>query len=114
MRISQKLDYASRLLGQMELQRARRYHLVLRFGFAPSRRGKTGGWKLAKAPSQITLLEIVNALEPEALGSHHDVAGESGPVVTNTYAVAQKASRAILQKATLEVMAASSEPMYFI
>ena len=57
---------ANQLFGQMVLQRARRYHLVLRFGFARSRRVKTGGWKLAKAPSQITLLEIVEALEPES------------------------------------------------
>lgn len=89
-------------------------HELKRCGLATSRRGKTGGWKLTKSPNQVSLLEVVEALEPEALGLPGDGAGESGAVVQQTFATAREATRTILSGITLESMAASSEPMYFI
>ena len=136
MRISQKLDYASRALVHLARKHdgesvvradaiaqseaipssflAQILHELKRCGLATSRRGKTGGWKLTKSPSQITLLELVEALEPDALGSPSDTAGESGAVVMETFVAASDASREVLKKATLETLAASAEPMYFI
>jgi len=135
-RVSQKLDYASRALVHLARKHdgesvvrtdaiaeseaipssflAQILHELKRCGLATSRRGKTGGWKLTKSPGQITLLEIIEALEPEALGTHAETAGESGSVVQETFAAARQASRAVLEKATLESLAASAEPMYFI
>jgi Rrf2 family protein len=89
-------------------------HELKRCGFATSRRGKTGGWKLSKMPTKITLLEIVEALEPEALGNLDEPQGESGSVIQKTFATAQNATRKVLESATLEKLAASAEPMYFI
>ena len=136
MRISQKLDYASRALVHLARKHdgesvvrtddiaesevippsflAQILHELKRCGFATSRRGKTGGWKLAKSPAKITLLEIVEALEPDSLGHQGESSGESGTAVQETFALAQNATRTILESATLEKMAASSEPMYFI
>lgn len=136
MRISQKLDYASRALVHLARKHdgesvvrtdyiaeseaippsflAQILHELKRCGFATSKRGKTGGWKLAKSPAQITLLEVVEALEPDSLGHQDEAAGESGSAVQETFAAAQNATRKVLESATLEKMAASSEPMYFI
>lgn len=136
MRISQKLDYASRALVHLARKHdgvsvartddiakseaippsflAQILHELKRCGFATSKRGKTGGWKLAKTPGQITLLEVVEALEPDALGHQNAVLGESGTAVQETFAAAQNATRKVLASATLEKMAANSEPMYFI
>ena len=136
MRISQTLDYASRALVHVARKHdgesvvrtdaiaeseaipssflAQILHELKRCGLATSRRGKTGGWKLAKSPNQITLLEVVEALEPDTLGSHADSAGESGSIVQEAYAAVRDASREILKKTTLESLAANAEPMYFI
>ena len=100
MRISQKLDYASRAVvhlakkhdGQSvtraddiaESERipssflAQILHELKRTGVVTSRRGKTGGWKLIEPPADISLLRIVEALEPEALGQIPEPTGESG------------------------------------
>lgn len=136
MRISQKLDYASRALVHLARKHdgesvirtddiaeseiippsflAQILNELKRCGLATSRRGKTGGWKLAKSPDQISLLEVVEALEPDSLDQPEKAPGESGAVVQETFAAAQNATRKVLESATLEKMAASSEPMYFI
>lgn len=136
MRISQKLDYASRALvhlarkhdGQSVVRAddiaesevippsflAQILHELKRCGFATSRRGKTGGWKLAKSPDQITMLEVVEALEPDTLGSQNETIGESGTAVHETFAAAQEATKKVLANSNLERLASGSEPMYFI
>jgi len=135
-RISQKLDYASRALvhlarkhdGQSVVRAddiaesevippsflAQILHELKRTGIVTSRRGKTGGWKLTQSPNDVTLLEVVEALEPEALGQVNEVTGESGTIVLKTWEDIQSATRKILQAATLESMASSSEPMFYI
>ena len=136
MRISQKLDYASRALVHLARKHdgesvvraddiaesevippsflAQILHELKRCGFATSRRGKTGGWKLSKSPAQITMLEVAEALEPDIIGSQNEVQGESGTAVQETFAAAQEATRKVLADASLEKLAAGSEPMYFI
>lgn len=85
-----------------------------RTGMVTSRRGKTGGWKLTKTPSETTLLEIVEALEPEALGNQFDTSGESGSAVAKVWESLSNESRKILKTQTLEAMAANAEPMFYI
>ena len=89
-------------------------HELKRTGLVTSRRGKTGGWKLIAPPSETTLLCVVEALEPETLGQHFDGSGESGSAVVKTWEEVSQGSREILKSHTLESMAASAEPMFYI
>ncbi len=133
MRISQKLDYASRALVYLAVQHngqsvvraddiaekesippsflAQILNELKRTGMVTSRRGKTGGWRLTEAPNQTTLLDVVEALEPDTLGIS---SGGNGDPVSNTWEEVQKATRKILQAATLESLASNSEPMFYI
>ena len=79
-----------------------------------SRRGKTGGWKLIEPPSDITLLQVVEALEPEALGQIPQTTGESGVTVGKLWESIRESSRQILAKNSLETLAAGDEPMFYI
>jgi Rrf2 family protein len=89
-------------------------HELKRTSLVTSRRGKTGGWKLTSDPAETTLLSVVEALEPESLGQHLDTAGDSGAAVSKTWEEVRQISRKILEKHTLESMAASAEPMFYI
>jgi len=89
-------------------------HELKRTGLVTSRRGKTGGWKLTCPPAEISLLTIVEALEPEALGQLPPSQGESGATVSKLWGEVRESSRDILQKSNLEMMASSSEPMFYI
>ena len=60
------------------------------------------------------MLEVAEALEPDIIGSQNEVQGESGTAVQETFAAAQEATRKVLADASLEKLAAGSEPMYFI
>jgi len=83
-------------------------------GLVTSRRGKTGGWKLTKAPAEISLLTVVEALEPEALEPLAKASGESGMAVSGLWEKVRESSRRILAENSLEAMASSSEPMFYI
>ena len=89
-------------------------HELKRSGLVTSRRGKTGGWRLTQAPSAITLLTVVEALEPEGLGQQGESSGESGSAVVKVWAEIQQETREILAGRTLESMAAGAEPMFYI
>lgn len=76
------------LLGMME-----KHHLVC------VQRGSNAGWKLARKPEEITLLDIYHAVKPHTLFSlHHTPPNERcligcgiGPVLENVYANVQNA-----------------------
>ena len=89
-------------------------HELKRMGLVTSRRGKTGGWKLVRAPGEISLLTVVEALEPEALESATEATGESGAAVSEVWEKVRESSRAILAKSSLEGMASSAGPMFYI
>ena len=89
-------------------------HELKRSGLVTSRRGKTGGWRLTHSPEDVTLLMVVEALEPETLGVHGDSSGESGIAVTKAWAAIQEVTRESLSGRTLESMAAGAEPMFYI
>lgn len=136
MRISQKLDYASRAMvhlarkheGQKVVRAediaqneaiplsflAQILHELKRFGLVTSRRGKTGGWQIAKAPDEVTLLTILEALEPESLGQQMEGLGESGPVIGKAWEAVRASTREILARQTLESLASNKEPMFYI
>ncbi len=89
-------------------------HELKRTGLVTSRRGKTGGWKLTQAPAEISLLTVVEALEPEALGQLSNATGESGEAVSRLWESVRESSRQILSESSLETLAASAEPMFYI
>lgn len=89
-------------------------HELKRTGLITSRRGKTGGWKLTRAPGEITLLTVVEALEPESLAQPSDTSGESGAAVSKVWEGIRESSRKILATSNLDSLASSSEPMFYI
>ncbi|WP_269523404.1 RrF2 family transcriptional regulator [Coraliomargarita parva] len=100
MKLSHKLEYACRVLAQLartygqdklahiedlaEAEDVPANYLVqilneLRnSGLIMSKRGKQGGYALARAPERIGLDEIVRAIDPELLELNFDTAGHSG------------------------------------
>jgi Rrf2 family protein len=89
-------------------------HELKRTGLVTSRRGKTGGWRLTQSPADINLLIIVEALEPEAIGQLPEATGESGSAVSKLWEDVRESSRAILAGSSLELLATTSEPMFYI
>ena len=89
-------------------------HELKRSGLVTSRRGKTGGWRLAQSPADINLLIIVEALEPEAIGQLTKATGESGSAVSKLWEDVRESSRAILAGSSLESLASTAEPMFYI
>ena len=54
-------------------------------GLVESKRGKNGGYLLARDPASVTLLEIVGALEGQLLQLNSTGEGESGTHVTGVW-----------------------------
>jgi Rrf2 family protein len=135
-RISQKLDYASRALVHLARKHdgdsvqsadaiaegegippsflAQILYELKRRGLVTSRRGKTGGWRLARPPGEISLLTVVEALEPELLEPLPGTSGQSGPVVSRIWEEVREGSRETLARNSLEDLASSAEPMFYI
>lgn len=86
------------LLGMMEKQ-----HLVC------VQRGSNAGWKLARTPEEITLLDVYRAVKPHSLFAlHHTPPNERcligcgiGPVLEGVYANAQSALDQELARTTI-------------
>lgn len=132
MRISQKLDYASRALVYLARQYdgesvvradaiaeseaippsflAQILNELKRSGMVTSRRGKTGGWRLTHQPKEISLLRVVEAVEPEALG---DPTHSSGPV-RKVWQKIGESTRQVLSTTTLDSLAGEEAPMFYI
>jgi Rrf2 family transcriptional regulator, cysteine metabolism repressor len=102
-----KVDYACRVLVQLEatfrtgnvrriddlaaIEKISANYLVqilneLRnAGLVESKRGKSGGYQLARDPGSVTLLDIVNALEGQLLQLNSAGEGASGTQVTGLW-----------------------------
>lgn len=107
MRISQKLEYACRALAQLAKHHgahtitrldelAQREAVSANFlvqilndlrraGLVESKRGKEGGYMLAKEPQFISLKEIVDAIDPTLLICSVSSEGESGAAVAESW-----------------------------
>jgi Rrf2 family protein len=103
MKISQKLEYACRALAQLAQHHDGRTLTRLedlaqreavsgnflvqilsdlrRAGLIDSRRGKSGGYLLGRAPEAITLRHVVAAVDPSLLQCSVAREGQSGPAV---------------------------------
>ena len=137
MKLSVKVDYACRVLTQLarsygtdelahieELARIESVpanYLVqilseLRNGgLIISRRGKQGGYALARPPEQITLYDIVKLIEGELLELNGAVEGQSGRRVNQIWRDVRAALEAKCRSYTLDkLLAKSGEDMYYI
>lgn len=137
MKLSVKVDYACRVLAQLarregggelahieELAKAESVpanYLVqilseLRNGgLITSRRGKQGGYALARPPAQITLLDIVTLIEGDVLELGGAVEGQSGKRVAQAWREVRGVIEAKCRDITLEKLASKAgEDMYYI
>ena len=137
MKISQKLEYACRALAQLaraydgkSLTRleelAQREAISANFlvqilndlrrgGMIDSRRGASGGYLLSRPANQITLRQIVEAVEPSQLQNTALDQGESGASVRRAWENVSTQLTKTLDEITLESLAnPTSDPMFYI
>lgn len=135
MRISQKLEYACRAMAQLARQHgthsvtrleeiAQREAVSANFlvqilndlrrgGLIESKRGKEGGYLLSRHPSQITLREIVEVIEPNALTFSVMVEGQSGSGVAKAWQALANDFHHKLSTITLDQMSTSPDNVMF-
>ncbi|HVU15328.1 MAG TPA: Rrf2 family transcriptional regulator [Candidatus Didemnitutus sp.] len=137
MKITAKLDYTCRILCELarsfsggdtlSIEQLSRTESVpanflaqilgdLRHGrLVVSRRGIQGGFRLARAPGEITLFDIINVIEGELLAPATEPGGRSGRALRQIW---DEIGAAISEKArgyTLEAMASRIDAeMYYI
>jgi Rrf2 family transcriptional regulator, cysteine metabolism repressor len=137
MKISQKLEYACRALAQLakhhdgrSLTRledlAQREAVSANFlvqilndlrrgGLIDSRRGKAGGYLLARDARAITLRQVVEAVDPSLLQCSVASDGQSGAGVRRAWEQVSTSVHAALDNITVEGLAAGqSDPMFYI
>jgi len=137
MRISQKLDYAQRAVLHLsknydgktvarldnisEVQEIPASFLVQiltdlkKSGIVISKRGKTGGYLLAKAPSDITIGNVIEAIEPQLMEEADGFEGESAAVLSNVWKELSKGFSNKVNKITIDdLLSEDREPMWFI
>ncbi|MFY7818402.1 MAG: RrF2 family transcriptional regulator [Akkermansiaceae bacterium] len=127
MRISQKLEYACRALAQLAKHHgahtitrldelAQREAVSANFlvqilndlrraGLVESKRGKEGGYMLAKEPQLISLKEIVDAIDPALLICSVSSEGESGAAVAESWHLIANGFQEHLAKINLSQLA---------
>jgi len=137
MRISLKLDYAQRAVLHLskghdaktvarlddisEKQAIPSSFLVQiltdlkRAGIVMSKRGKAGGYLLAKPPSEITIGDIIDAIDPQLLEEADGFEGEVAPVLSNVWKELSKGFNNKVNKITIDdLLSEDREPMWFI
>jgi Rrf2 family protein len=137
MKISQKLEYACRAMTQLA-----KYHdgrtltrledlaqreavsgnfLVQilndlrRAGLIDSRRGKAGGYLLARGADQITLRHVVEAVDPSLVQCSVTREGDSGYAVRHAWETVSSGLLHSLDQITVESLASKQgDPMFYI
>jgi len=137
MKISQKLEYACRAMAQLAKHHNGRTLTRLedlaqreavsgnflvqilndlrRAGLIESRRGKAGGYLLARSAEQITLRQVVDAVDPALLHCSVTTDGESGQAIRRAWEEVSTELDQALNRITVEKLAASQgAPMFYI
>jgi Rrf2 family protein len=137
MKISQKLEYACRALAQLARRDDGRTLTRLddlaqreavsgnflvqilndlrRAGLVDSRRGKSGGYLLARPAKSITLRQIIVAVDPLLLQFSVSNDGESGPAVRAAWERVSAELAERLDSVTLEQLSQQpGAPMFYI
>jgi Rrf2 family cysteine metabolism transcriptional repressor len=137
MKLSSKLEYACRALAQLGLvygqgglvhveSLADNEHIPPNYlvqilndlrnaDLVKSRRGKTGGYALTRAPEQISLREIIEVVEPELLENRLVGEGICGETVVRVWgAIAADFCQAIDSYNLADLMPNGRVEMYYI
>lgn len=137
MKLSLKMQYACQVLGQLgysygspelphieelaRLEAVPSNYLVQILnemrtaGLITSRRGKQGGYALARAPEEITLLEIMRAVEGEVLSHSGGGKGQTAERARGIWQELAGRVEHLLQEYTVQdFMAREAEAMWYI
>ncbi len=86
-----------------------------RAGLIESRRGKAGGYLLGRSADQITLRQVVDAVDPALLQCSVTRDGDSGPAVRRAWEQVSGVLQLALDQITVESLANSQgDPMFYI
>jgi Rrf2 family protein len=84
-------------------------------GLINSRRGKQGGYALARPPAEISLYDIMQAVEGNILAHSHSGSGQSAPRMSAVWGEVADKFEAVLKSYTVEqIMSRGSEEMWYI
>lgn len=137
MKISHKLEYACRVLAQLALTwgQSKLAHIdalseaegipanylvqilneLRNAGLITSKRGKQGGYALAREPEKIPLAEIVEAVDSEMMESKFEASGHSGERVAEVWTEISTCLEGRIKSYTLEdLMVSDPSEMYYI
>lgn len=137
MKLSHKLEFACRVLAQLALFRgqSKLAHIdalseaekipanylvqilneLRNAGLITSKRGKQGGYALARDPDKIGLSEIVQAIDPDLLESKFEGSGHSGERVAGIWQDISSSLEGKIKDYSLEDMVVSGPgEMYYI
>ncbi len=137
MKLSVKVDYACRVLVQLARlhERGELAHIeslarveavpatylvqilgeLRNGGLVTSRRGKQGGYSLARPPAEISLLDVVNLVEGDILEVGPATEGESSRRVSQAWREVRTSLINVCRELTLDKLAAKSAgEMYYI
>lgn len=137
MKISQKLEYACRALAQLAKRHDGRSLTRLedlaqceavsanflvqilndlrRAGLVDSRRGQAGGYLLARAPENVTLRQVVEAVDPVLLQCTVSSDGQSGQSVRHGWKQVSDTLCQALDQITLDTLASNpGDEMFYI
>jgi len=136
-KLSLKVEYACRVLAQLarsqgnkqfshieELAKAEQIPVnylvqilneLRNGGLIISRRGKQGGYTLAKSPDEITLFEVVSVIDGEVIEMNFSGNGQSGLRVAQVWEEIAQDLEAKMNEYTLQAfLQPESETMYYI
>ncbi|HAT59933.1 MAG TPA: Rrf2 family transcriptional regulator [Opitutae bacterium] len=84
-------------------------------GLVESRRGKQGGYLLARAPDQISIYDVISLIESEMFSESSRVSGDSGEAIAKAWAEIQERFEDIVRSITLaELAVRENQEMYYI
>ncbi|MGJ3242981.1 MAG: RrF2 family transcriptional regulator [Opitutales bacterium] len=84
-------------------------------GIIQSRRGKQGGYVLVKQPVEVTLHDIIKAVEGDLLDNPPKVAGQSGERVAEVWGqVAAEIAELLKDRTLQDLLPQETEGMYYI
>ena len=84
-------------------------------GLVESRRGKQGGYLLARSPDQISISDVISLIESEIFSKSSSVSGDSGEAIAKAWAEIQERFEEIVRSITLaELAVRENQEMYYI
>lgn len=84
-------------------------------GLITSRRGKQGGYALARPPEQISLLDVIKLVEGEVFDFNDEAKGQSSRRMQQVWEDVRKTLEAKLAEYTLDkICARAADEMYYI